>query len=71
VQLAVGVLRYVVTDAVSLQLPVGEFVVQAWTLLKLVTIPAVLMAIPFGAMVPVVSSRLVNQMAQPHPLRRL
>jgi phospholipid/cholesterol/gamma-HCH transport system permease protein len=61
IQLLVAVLRYVVTDAISLRLPVGEFMVQAWTLLKVTATPAVLMAIPFGAMVSVVTAGLVNQ----------
>lgn len=50
-----------VTDTISLRLPVAEVLVQAWTLLKVTTTPALLMAIPFGAMVSVVSSGLVNQ----------
>lgn len=61
VQLLVDVLRYTVTDAASLRLPVGELLVQAWTLLKVTATPALLMAIPFGAMVTVVTSGLVNQ----------
>jgi phospholipid/cholesterol/gamma-HCH transport system permease protein len=59
--LAVAVLRYSVVDTVKLRLPVGEFLVQAWLLLTVTVIPAVLMAITFGAMVSVVSSGLVNQ----------
>jgi phospholipid/cholesterol/gamma-HCH transport system permease protein len=59
--LAVAVLRYAVTDTLTLRLPVGEFLVQAWTLLTITVIPAILMAIPFGAMISVVSSGLVNQ----------
>ncbi len=59
--LAVAVLRYSVLDTITLRLPVGEFLVQAWSLLTVTAIPAVLMAIPFGAMVSVVSSGLVNQ----------
>jgi phospholipid/cholesterol/gamma-HCH transport system permease protein len=61
VLMAVSVLRYSVQDALSLQLPFGELVVQAWTLLKVTAIPALLMAIPFGAMVSVQTSGLVNQ----------
>jgi phospholipid/cholesterol/gamma-HCH transport system permease protein len=61
VQLFASVVRYAVTDAISLRLPVGEFAVQAWILLKVTAAPALLMAIPFGAMVSVVSSGLVNQ----------
>jgi phospholipid/cholesterol/gamma-HCH transport system permease protein len=60
-QLFADVLRYTVTDAISLRLPVGEAVVQAWTLFKVTAIPALLMAIPFGALVTVVTSGLVNQ----------
>ncbi len=60
-QLFATVLRYVVTDSLSLRLPLGEVVVQAWILLKVTMIPGLLMAIPFGAMVSVVSSGLVNQ----------
>jgi len=60
--LAAAVLRYSVIDTITLRLPVGEFLVQAWLLLTVTAIPAVLMAIPFGAMVSVVSSGLVNQM---------
>jgi phospholipid/cholesterol/gamma-HCH transport system permease protein len=60
-QLFAAVLRYTVTDSISLRLPVGELLVQAWTLLKVTATPAVLMAIPFGAMVSVVTSGLVNQ----------
>jgi phospholipid/cholesterol/gamma-HCH transport system permease protein len=62
VMLFATVLRYSVTDACSLRLGVGELLVQAWTLLKVTALPAVLMAIPFGAMVTVVSSGLVNQL---------
>jgi phospholipid/cholesterol/gamma-HCH transport system permease protein len=61
VQLLATVLRYAVTDALSLRLPVGELLVQAWTLLKVTAVPGLLMAIPFGAMVTVVTSGLVDQ----------
>jgi phospholipid/cholesterol/gamma-HCH transport system permease protein len=60
-KLLVDVLYYAVTDAISLRLPVGELLLQAWTLLKVTAVPALLMAIPFGAMVTVVTSGLVNQ----------
>ena len=56
-----GVIRYTVTDAVRLRFPAGEAVVQAWNLLKVTATPALLMAIPFGAMVTVVTSGFVNQ----------
>ncbi len=61
VKLTIDVVRYTIGDSIALRLPVGDFLVQAWTLLKVTVTPAVLMAIPFGAMVSVVSSGLVNQ----------
>nr|WP_235738369.1 ABC transporter permease [Mycolicibacterium austroafricanum] len=61
VMLAGAVLRYSVTDTLTLKLPFGELIVQAWTLLKVTALPAVLMAIPFGAMVAVQLSGLVNE----------
>jgi phospholipid/cholesterol/gamma-HCH transport system permease protein len=60
-QLLVNVLRYTITDSFSLKLPAGELAVQAWTLLKVTATPALLMAIPFGALITVVTSGLVNQ----------
>ena len=60
-QMLVGVIRYTVTDAVRFRFPAGEAVVQAWSLFKVTATPALLMAIPFGAMVTVVTSGLVNQ----------
>jgi phospholipid/cholesterol/gamma-HCH transport system permease protein len=60
-RLLVDVVRYAVTDTLLLRLPVGEFLTQAWTLLKVTSTPALLMAIPFGAMVTVVTSGLVAQ----------
>jgi phospholipid/cholesterol/gamma-HCH transport system permease protein len=60
--LGTKVVRYSVTDTLTLKLPVGEFLLQAWLLLTVTAIPAVLMAIPFGGMVSIVSSGLVNQM---------
>lgn len=61
VALTVAVLRYAVIDTVRLRVPVGELLVQAWSLLTVTALPAILMAIPFGAMVSVVSSGIVNQ----------
>lgn len=60
-QLLANVLRFAVTEAITLRLAVGEVLVQAWILLKVTATPAVLMAIPFGAMITVVTSGLVNQ----------
>jgi phospholipid/cholesterol/gamma-HCH transport system permease protein len=61
VAMAVSVVRYSVIDTISMRLPFGELVVEAWTLLKVTATPALLMAIPFGAMVTVQTSGLVNQ----------
>jgi phospholipid/cholesterol/gamma-HCH transport system permease protein len=61
-QLFAAVLRYVVIDTIALRLPVGDVIVQAWTLLKVTATPGLLMAIPFGAMATVVTSGLVNQL---------
>ncbi len=61
-QLLVDVLRYSVIDVLSLKFPFGEAVVQAWALFKVTAVPALLMAIPFGALVTVVTSGLVNQL---------
>jgi phospholipid/cholesterol/gamma-HCH transport system permease protein len=61
IRLAIDVVRYSVTDTISLRLPVAEFLWQAWVLLKVTATPALLMAIPFGAMVTVVTSGLVAQ----------
>ncbi|WP_237158612.1 ABC transporter permease [Mycolicibacterium fortuitum] len=59
--LAVAVARCCIVDAVSLRLPVGETIVQAWALYKVTALPAVLMAVPFGGMIAVNASGLINQ----------
>ena len=43
---------------------------QAWALFKVTAIPALLMAIPFGALVTVVTSGLVNQVGATSLLAR-
>lgn len=60
-QMFASVIRYTVTDTLSFRLPVGEVLTQAWVLFKVTATPALLMAIPFGALVTVVTSGLVNQ----------
>lgn len=60
-RLLVEVLRYSITDAISGRLPVGELITQAWTLYKVTALPAILMAVPFGAMVAVWIAGLINQ----------
>jgi len=61
VLMTASVIRYSIVDTLSLRLPLGELLVQAWTLYKVTALPAVLMAIPFGGMVAVQSSGLINQ----------
>jgi phospholipid/cholesterol/gamma-HCH transport system permease protein len=61
-KLAVEVVRYSVTDAISGRLPVRELINQAWALYKVTALPAILMAIPFGAMVAVWIAGLINQL---------
>lgn len=61
VMMLASVLRYSVVDTIALRLPFGEMVVQAWTLLKVTATPALLMAIPIGAIVSIQTSGLVNQ----------
>lgn len=61
IRLAIDVLRYTITDTFTLRLPAAEVLWQAWVLLKVTATPALLMAIPFGAMVTVVTSGLVAQ----------
>ncbi len=61
VGMAVNVVRYAVTDTLTLRLPVGEFLWQAWALFKVTATPAVLMAIPIGGIVTVIVSGLVAQ----------
>jgi phospholipid/cholesterol/gamma-HCH transport system permease protein len=59
--LAAAVVRYSVTDAITLRLPFGEMIAQAWTLYKVTALPAILMAVPFGGMIAVDASGLINQ----------
>lgn len=61
VLMAASVVRYFVKDAISLRLPGGEIIHQCWSLYKVTALPALLMAIPFGGMVAVQSSGLINQ----------
>lgn len=61
VLVAASVLRYTILDTVTFRLPIGETLVQAWTLLKVTATPALLMAIPIGAIVSIQTAGLVNQ----------
>ncbi|MCX2930686.1 ABC transporter permease [Mycobacterium sp. CVI_P3] len=61
VALAISVVRYSIIDGLRLRLPTGEMLVQAWALLKVTATPALLMAIPIGAIVSIQTAGLVNQ----------
>jgi phospholipid/cholesterol/gamma-HCH transport system permease protein len=61
VALAITTARYAVLDTATLKLPFGEMLVQAWNLLKVTATPALLMAIPIGAIVSIQTAGLVNQ----------
>lgn len=60
-RLVVDVVRYTVTDTLSGRVRAGEIIIQAWTLYKVTALPAILMAVPFGAMVAVWIAGLINQ----------
>ncbi|WP_330181634.1 ABC transporter permease [Nocardia sp. NBC_01503] len=59
--LGTSIVRHLVRDVLAGRLPFGEFVQQAWHLLKVTAVPAILMAIPFGAVVSVQVGGLVHQ----------
>jgi phospholipid/cholesterol/gamma-HCH transport system permease protein len=61
VLLAALVVRYAVLDTITMRLPVGQIFVQAWSLYKVTALPAILMAVPFGGMIAVQTSGLMNQ----------
>lgn len=61
VMLAAAVIRWSVVDTFTLRLSFGEVITQVWTLLRVTALPAILMALPFGAMVAVQLSGLVSE----------
>ncbi|MFZ2176622.1 MAG: ABC transporter permease [Rhodococcus sp. (in: high G+C Gram-positive bacteria)] len=61
VQLAGQIVKYAVLDSVRLRLPLVELLEQAWLLLKVTALPAILIAIPFGTELSVQVGGLVNQ----------
>lgn len=61
VLMAAAVVRHIVQDVLTLRFPAGEMIQQCWALYKVTALPALLMAIPFGGMVAVQSSGLINQ----------
>ncbi|SHU39883.1 ABC transporter [Mycobacteroides abscessus subsp. abscessus] len=60
VTLAVSAFRYLVTDLVRWRVPVAECLTQAWSLLTVTAFPAVLLAIPFGALLTVQTGGLLH-----------
>ncbi|MFX0578478.1 ABC transporter permease [Nocardia nepalensis] len=60
-QLSAAVVRYSVVDTMRLRLPLLELLTQMWTLLKVTSLPALLMAIPIGAEVSVQVGGLMQQ----------
>ncbi|AEF37797.1 integral membrane protein YrbE6A [Mycolicibacter sinensis] len=61
VRMLFDVIRFSVSDAISGRLPLGELITQAWTLYKVTALPAIMMAVPIGALVAVQVSGLINQ----------
>ncbi|WP_026919036.1 MlaE family ABC transporter permease [Gordonia shandongensis] len=59
--LCADVVRYFVLGVARLRIPVDETVGQMWLLLKVTSLPALLMAIPIGAEVSVQVGGLMNQ----------
>jgi phospholipid/cholesterol/gamma-HCH transport system permease protein len=59
--MSAAVIRYVCQDVITMRFPMGETINQCWSLYKVTALPALLMAIPFGGMVAVQSSGLINQ----------
>ncbi|WP_084505714.1 MlaE family ABC transporter permease [Nocardia harenae] len=60
-ELTAEVVRYAVVDTVRLRLPLAEVLDQAWNLLKVTALPALLMAIPIGGEVAVQVGGIMNQ----------
>jgi phospholipid/cholesterol/gamma-HCH transport system permease protein len=61
VTLVAEVVHYTVVDVIFLRFSVIEFLKQAWFLLSVTALPAVLIAIPFGAEISVQVGTLMNQ----------
>ncbi|MFX0578498.1 MlaE family ABC transporter permease [Nocardia nepalensis] len=59
--LTAEVLALIVVDGIRMRLPAQEYCSQAWALFKVTAAPAVMMAVPFGAMVSVQTSGIINQ----------
>lgn len=59
--LAVSVVRYLILDTLRLRVPVAECVQQAWSLFTVTAFPAVLLAVPFGALLTVQTGGLLHE----------
>lgn len=59
--LAAQVFRFAVVDTIRLRIPVGETLEQAWFLLTVTALPAVLIALPFGTEISIQVGAVVNQ----------
>ncbi|WP_405165005.1 ABC transporter permease [Nocardia sp. NBC_01499] len=62
VDLGIESVRGTVTDVLGLRFPWAEMLRQAWYLITVTAIPAVLMAIPFGVVVSVQVGNLIHQL---------
>nr|WP_228535076.1 ABC transporter permease [Nocardia sp. BSTN01] len=62
VDMAWETLRGIVTDMLALRFPGREMLRQAWYLVTVTTIPAILMAVPFGVVVSVQIGNLIHQL---------
>ncbi|MCS4256005.1 phospholipid/cholesterol/gamma-HCH transport system permease protein [Rhodococcus erythropolis] len=56
-----NIVRFIVTDSLSMRLPLREVAEQMWKLLKVTALPALLMAVPIGAEVSVQVGGIMNQ----------
>lgn len=59
--LAADVLRYSVIETIRMRLPMVETLEQAWFLLTVTALPAVLIALPFGTEISIQVGAVVNQ----------
>ncbi len=60
VSMTLAALRYLAVDLVTGRLPVREFAEQAWLLFTVTAFPAILMAIPFGALMSVQAGGILH-----------
>ncbi len=59
--LTADVVRYSVTETIRMRLPMVETLEQAWFLLTVTALPAVLIALPFGTEISIQVGAVVNQ----------